>query len=93
MIFFLSTTQVNIFQHAAFAVTGQGKTELLFLRMAVTNSVIDPWIYILFRKEVMIMLVNFGNRFLGRNTSSPLQKSTASTGKDVSETKRSVSVI
>uniref|UniRef100_K1QHI8 Prostaglandin E2 receptor EP4 subtype n=1 Tax=Magallana gigas TaxID=29159 RepID=K1QHI8_MAGGI len=60
---------VNVFQHATFSVSGQGKTELTFLRMAVTNSVIDPWLYILFRKENLVMLVNFGNRLLGRNNS------------------------
>lgn len=63
------TFQVNVFQHATFSVSGQGKTELTFLRMAVTNSVIDPWLYILFRKENLVILVNFGNRLLGRNNS------------------------
>ncbi|XP_061166018.1 prostaglandin E2 receptor EP4 subtype-like [Saccostrea echinata] len=57
---------VNIFQHATFFTSGQGKTELTFLRMGVTNSVIDPWIYILFRKEVFIMLMNIIHRLLGR---------------------------
>lgn len=63
------TFQVNVYQHATFSVSGQEKTELTFLRMAVTNSVIDPWLYILFRKENLVILVNFGNRLLGRNNS------------------------
>ncbi|XP_052689034.1 thromboxane A2 receptor-like [Crassostrea angulata] len=69
---------VNIFQHASFAITGQGKTELNLLRMAVTNSVIDPWIYILFRKESLVMLLNLKNRLLKDNSSQ--QTSTSRSG-------------
>lgn len=89
------TFQVNVFQHATFSVNGQGKTELTFLRMAVTNSVIDPWLYILFRKENLVMLVNFGNRLLGRN-SSPQQSNTSrskDSQKTDNETIRTVSTI
>lgn len=32
---------------------GDGPLELLVLRFAVTNSIVDPWIYILLRKETL----------------------------------------
>lgn len=70
---------VNIFQHASFYITGQGKTELNLLRLAVTNSVIDPWIYILFRKESLVMLLNLKKRLLRINNSSQ-QTSTSRSG-------------
>lgn len=36
--------------------------ELLLVRLSITNSVIDPWIYILFRKEVVAVAVNCARR-------------------------------
>nr|XP_022336532.1 prostaglandin E2 receptor EP4 subtype-like [Crassostrea virginica] len=49
---------VVIFCHAASLIQvssqgGDGPLELLVLRFAVTNSIIDPWIYILLRKETL----------------------------------------
>ncbi|XP_062586170.1 prostaglandin E2 receptor EP4 subtype-like [Saccostrea cucullata] len=61
---------VNIFQHATFSIVGQGRTELIVLRMGVTNSVIDPWIYILFRKEACGMVMNCFNKILNRKKES-----------------------
>ena len=37
--------------------TTNGSVELLVLRLAVTNSVVDPWIYILLRKETVLGLL------------------------------------
>ncbi|XP_062576038.1 prostaglandin E2 receptor EP4 subtype-like [Saccostrea cucullata] len=59
-----------IFAHAsslmeASAKGGDGKLELLVLRFAVTNSIIDPWIYILLRKETLLGLRKL-KRGLGR---------------------------
>lgn len=34
-----------------------GSLELLVLRLAVTNSIVDPWIYILLRKETLLGLL------------------------------------
>ncbi|XP_062586185.1 prostaglandin E2 receptor EP4 subtype-like [Saccostrea cucullata] len=57
---------VNILQHASGATDGEGKTELNLLRMGVTNSVVDPWIYILFRKEVLLLLLGGMERLVGK---------------------------
>ncbi|XP_062586226.1 prostaglandin E2 receptor EP4 subtype-like [Saccostrea cucullata] len=48
---------VKILQHASGAVTGEGDTELNLLRMGVFNSVLDPWVYILFRKEFLLFVL------------------------------------
>ncbi|XP_062578505.1 prostaglandin E2 receptor EP4 subtype-like [Saccostrea cucullata] len=45
-----------IFAHAVFWMDGDCGTELLVLRLAVTNSIIDPWIYILLRKETILSM-------------------------------------
>ena len=45
--------QINILQHATLSIDTNGPTELLVLRFAVTNSIIDPWIYILLRRETL----------------------------------------
>ncbi|XP_061166343.1 prostaglandin E2 receptor EP4 subtype-like [Saccostrea echinata] len=51
---------VVIFSHAASLMETSdiegGQLELLALRFAVTNSIIDPWIYILLRKETLVGL-------------------------------------
>ncbi|XP_048764526.2 thromboxane A2 receptor-like [Ostrea edulis] len=57
---------VNILQHASGSITGEGTTELNLLRMGVTNSVVDPWIYILFRKEVILLVISGLERLTGR---------------------------
>lgn len=50
--------QVNILQHANFALPETaGKTELLLTRLSITNSVVDPWIYILLRREIYSSLL------------------------------------
>lgn len=54
--------QVNILQHVSGATSGVGEMELLLVRLSITNSVIDPWIYILFRKEVVAVAVNCARR-------------------------------
>ena len=43
--------QFTILGHAGRWIHGNGSRELLVLRFAVNNSVIDPWIYILLRKQ------------------------------------------
>lgn len=66
-IYFLSFTfKVNILQHASGSIHGEGPTELNFVRMAVMNSVVDPWIYILFRKEVLLLVITALERLTGR---------------------------
>ncbi|XP_056002660.1 prostaglandin E2 receptor EP4 subtype-like isoform X2 [Ostrea edulis] len=57
---------VNILQHASGSIHGEGPTELNFVRMAVMNSVVDPWIYILFRKEVLLLVITALERLTGR---------------------------
>ncbi|XP_052684385.1 prostaglandin E2 receptor EP4 subtype-like [Crassostrea angulata] len=47
---------IVIFGHAAAWAADNGKLELFVVRLAVTNSIVDPWIYILFRKENMILI-------------------------------------
>lgn len=47
---------VTILGHAGRWIHGNGARELLVLRFAVTNSIIDPWIYILLRKETFIAM-------------------------------------
>ncbi|XP_052689353.1 prostaglandin E2 receptor EP4 subtype-like [Crassostrea angulata] len=42
--------------HAGKWIHGNGARELLVLRFAVTNAMIDPWIYILLRKETFIAI-------------------------------------
>ncbi|XP_061166021.1 prostaglandin E2 receptor EP4 subtype-like [Saccostrea echinata] len=49
---------VNMLQHASKTISGEGETELLLVRLSLTNSVIDPWIYILFRREIALLAVN-----------------------------------
>ena len=48
--------QINIFGHVVGAITGNGNFELLSLRLSVTNSIVDPWIYIVFRKDTIDFL-------------------------------------
>jgi hypothetical protein len=38
-------------------VNTNGSLELLVLRLAVTNSIVDPWIYILLRRETLTGLI------------------------------------
>nr|XP_022318323.1 prostaglandin E2 receptor EP4 subtype-like [Crassostrea virginica] len=47
---------INIFGHVVGAITGNGNFELLSLRLSVTNSIVDPWIYIVFRKDTIDFL-------------------------------------
>lgn len=45
--------------------TTNGSLELLVLRLAVTNSIIDPWIYILLRKETIVGLLRIKTAISG----------------------------
>lgn len=65
-LLFSFALKVNILQHASGSITGEGTTELNLLRMGVTNSVVDPWIYILFRKEVILLVISGLERLTGR---------------------------
>ncbi|KAK3089756.1 hypothetical protein FSP39_006250 [Pinctada imbricata] len=53
---------INILEHATLRNDENGSTELLVLRFAVTNSIIDPWIYILLRKETLEFIQKVYNR-------------------------------
>ncbi|XP_048764532.1 prostaglandin E2 receptor EP4 subtype-like [Ostrea edulis] len=44
---------INIFGHAVGTISGNGQFELFALRISVTNSIVDPWIYIVFRKSTV----------------------------------------
>lgn len=50
-IFGGNSTVIVIFGHATALFSDVGTLELFAVRIGVTNSIIDPWIYILFRKE------------------------------------------
>jgi hypothetical protein len=65
MLLFLKL-QVTILQHASGSINGEGRSELKYLRMAVLNSVLDPWIYILFRKEVLLLVITALERLTGK---------------------------
>ncbi|KAK3083164.1 hypothetical protein FSP39_015531 [Pinctada imbricata] len=47
---------VNILQHATRTVKGNSKTELLVLRLSIANSIVDPWIYIMTQREVLMRI-------------------------------------
>lgn len=49
-------TQFTMLGHAAKWINGNGARELLVLRFAVNNAMIDPWLYILLRKETFIAI-------------------------------------
>lgn len=70
--------QIVIFGHATAWAEDNGRLELLAVRLAVTNSIVDPWIYILFRKENIILIT----RKLG-NFWSKLSVSSSSVSNDV----------
>ncbi|XP_048764529.2 prostaglandin E2 receptor EP4 subtype-like [Ostrea edulis] len=62
---------VNILQHANFALPETaGKTELLLTRLSITNSVVDPWIYILLRREIYSSLMACVRRVYHRRRAS-----------------------
>ncbi|XP_048758823.1 prostaglandin E2 receptor EP4 subtype-like [Ostrea edulis] len=90
----------TILGHAALWISGNGSRELLVVRFGITNSIIDPWIYILLRKENFIALqkrfkglrekINFATDSGGQNvtpSSDSREKSfdnTLSSGKTLS---------
>ncbi|XP_060078774.1 prostaglandin E2 receptor EP4 subtype-like [Ylistrum balloti] len=43
-------------------------SDLLVMRLALTNQILDPWIYILLRKDFVSAVVNKGNRFVNRGS-------------------------
>ncbi|XP_062583060.1 prostaglandin E2 receptor EP3 subtype-like [Saccostrea cucullata] len=49
---------VDIFLHAAGQRTGAGRLELWFVRLTFLNAIIDPWLYIILRKESVTKLVS-----------------------------------
>ncbi|XP_048764533.2 prostaglandin E2 receptor EP4 subtype-like [Ostrea edulis] len=62
---------VNILQHANFALPETaGKTELLLTRLSITNSVVDPWIYIILRREIYSSLMACVRRVYHRGRAS-----------------------
>ncbi|XP_062603560.1 prostaglandin E2 receptor EP4 subtype-like, partial [Saccostrea cucullata] len=44
---------INMFGHLSGTFKGTPRFELLNIEMATTNSIIDPWIYIIFREETI----------------------------------------
>ncbi|KAK3082679.1 hypothetical protein FSP39_002372 [Pinctada imbricata] len=52
---------------------GDGKTELLVVRLAISNANIDPWIYIVLRRENLEFLERFTKRC--RNTNNNTERS------------------
>lgn len=70
--------QIVIFGHAAAWMDDNGTLELFVVRLAVTNSIVDPWIYILFRKENIILIT----RKLG-NVCGKISVSRSSVSNDV----------
>ena len=54
-----------------------GKMELLVARLAVNNSIIDPWIYIVLRKENFEFVEKMYKKCTGTATSSEPQSSTS----------------
>ena len=44
-------TQVVILEHAAKRRKTQGDLELQSIRLVLTNSIVNPWLYIVLRKE------------------------------------------
>ncbi|XP_062586183.1 prostaglandin E2 receptor EP4 subtype-like isoform X2 [Saccostrea cucullata] len=62
---------VNILEHASFALTETaGKTELLLTRLSITNSIVDPWLYLIFRRENYSVLVTCVRRLSGKERAS-----------------------
>ena len=54
-----------------------GKLELLVGRLAVTNSVVDPWIYIVLRKENFEAVEKFYRKYRCGVCTSDAQRSTS----------------
>ncbi|XP_061166022.1 prostaglandin E2 receptor EP4 subtype-like [Saccostrea echinata] len=77
---------VNILGHATFALLETaGKSELLFTRLSITNSVVDPWLYIIFRREIYSALLSGVKRLCptekeSQTDSAPNQPQSLSTG-------------
>ncbi|XP_061169034.1 prostacyclin receptor-like isoform X2 [Saccostrea echinata] len=77
----ISPLLINIFGHAIGAISGNGWFELNALRLSISNSIIDPWIYIVFRKETF----DFFKRMaltLGLISESSLTSGTPSSNKE-----------
>ena len=53
--------QIIIFGHVTRLISNNGFMKLLVVRLGITNSIVDPWIYILLRKENFV----FADRHLG----------------------------
>ncbi|XP_061169030.1 prostaglandin E2 receptor EP4 subtype-like [Saccostrea echinata] len=47
----ISPLLITIFGHAIGTISGNGLLELNAIRLSISNSIIDPWIYIVFRKD------------------------------------------
>lgn len=58
--------QIVIFGHATALFYDVGSLELFVVRLAVTNPIIDPWIYILFRKENIFAITRKTRILLGQ---------------------------
>ncbi|XP_062586167.1 prostaglandin E2 receptor EP4 subtype-like [Saccostrea cucullata] len=71
----ISSLLINIFGHAVGTISGNGEFELNSVRLSILNSIIDPWIYILFRKDTF----DFFKRRVGRLGFISVSSSTSGT--------------
>lgn len=63
---YIFVLQIVIFGHATALFNDVGTLELCVVRLAVTNPIIDPWIYILFRKENIFAITRKLGNFRGK---------------------------
>lgn len=80
---------INIFGHAIGTLSGNGQFELVALRISVTNSIVDPWIYIVFRKDTFDF---FQRKVMNRIFASQLTTGPSSTHDSEVSREPSVSV-
>lgn len=52
--------QVRIIVNQSGAYPIDFRSDLITIRLASINQILDPWVYILFRKDVLVRIVNFG---------------------------------
>lgn len=95
--------QIVIFGHATALFSDVGTLELFAVRIGVTNSIIDPWIYILFRKENIFAITRKLGTFcdiskvtsnsVNNNVTPPTDAQTQSDGNTSARTEHSIDII
>ncbi|XP_033736819.1 prostaglandin E2 receptor EP4 subtype-like isoform X1 [Pecten maximus] len=76
--------RVIINQSAAFPV--DYRSDLMAVRLASINQILDPWVYILFRKEFLSKLLQFGKRHTRSGLFHRLSSTRSRTGSERSMT-------